>query len=559
MIVAGAVAVVAIVEGARAQPIPDDDPLLPQWRARIARVDSLLRRSALPDAIDLLEELRGSPIVRDRDEDYARLLMTLARTYALAGDVDRSFERASEAYRRGYSVRNELSSADEFALVRGDPRFEQLIADAERHETPWRRLWSPRTELARWSDTLSLSHRMYGVAAIWSAARHSYAYFDRIGTISWDSIYLAALDEATTTRSTVEYYLLLQRMVAQLRDGHTTVLAPPELIDSIGYYPPVRTALVEGHVLIVAANGPDVPASTVHVGDEIIAIDGVPVHEYAAKRVRALVSSSSERDRHERMYDQYLLGGASDAIVTLDLRRVDGSVQRQELIRFWCWEDLTSAPTVDFTRMSGNVGYIAINTFHDEYVVQLLDMALERLADTRAMIVDVRANTGGYSRLAFDVLSRFMSTSFTTHRWETPAYRAYFHARDGGVEWHREEAGSIPGRGEVAYAKPVVLLVGGRTMSAAENFAVAFDYAGRGTIIGERTAGSTGHGMFVPLPGGGLCRITTTRDYYPDGREYNAVGVTPTITIAATVADIQQGRDAVLDSALGLIRIRLAE
>lgn len=62
----------------------------------------------------------------------------------------------------------------------------------------------------------------------------------------------------------------------------------------------------------------------------------------------------------------------------------------------------------------------------------------------------------------------------------------------------------MPPDGTKLYTKPVVLLTSAGTYSAAEDFAVAFDAAKRGTIIGETTGGSTGQPLMFKLPGGGL-------------------------------------------------------
>jgi C-terminal processing protease CtpA/Prc len=95
-----------------------------------------------------------------------------------------------------------------------------------------------------------------------------------------------------------------------------------------------------------------------------------------------------------------------------------------------------------------------------------------------------------------------------------------------------------------------VVLTSVRSFSAAEDFAVAFDYAKRGTIIGEPTGGSTGQPLSFSLPGGGRARVCTKRDTYPDGKEFVGVGVQPQRVVHPTIADLRAGRDTVLEAAL---------
>jgi C-terminal processing protease CtpA/Prc len=47
-----------------------------------------------------------------------------------------------------------------------------------------------------------------------------------------------------------------------------------------------------------------------------------------------------------------------------------------------------------------------------------------------------------------------------------------------------------------------------------------------------------------------MARVCTKRDMYPDGTEWNAKGIQPTILVRPTLADYQSGRDTVLEAAL---------
>jgi C-terminal processing protease CtpA/Prc len=548
--IAIAIGAVAIAAAASAQPLPDDQPTVPRWSERVKLADSLLLRGWTAEAIDVLEELRGAPAVRARSEDYPRLLLRLARAYALRGDIDRSLERVVEVVATGYVPLHDIERSEEFALVRRDPRFAELIAGARTHLAPWDRIWRRPGGLEEWSDTLALAQRMYGLSSFWSSVKVAYAYVDRLGGRDWDSAYLAAIEETAGSSSTLAYYRLVQRLAALLGDGHTSVLIPPELIDSVGFYPPVRTRLVEDRVVVTGVLEPLGIGASIEAGDEIVSIDGVPPALYVERSVAPWISASSPQDMRVRCYDHFLLAGPVLSTVQLVVRDAGGTLHPCYLERTWCRDEFATHPTVEHHRLGADVGYIAINSFDDEYVVPLFELALRSLGEMRALVIDLRENTGGQSRLAFDVLARLMVPSFQTHRWETPMYRSYFHARGRSVEWHTEAAGAHEGFGGRAFAGPVALLVGPRTLSAAEHFAAAFAFARRGPIVGEPTGGSTGHTLDVSLPGGGSVRITTTRDYYPDGTIYNGTGVPATHDVRATVDDIRAGRDPVLIAAL---------
>ena len=101
---------------------------------------------------------------------------------------------------------------------------------------------------------------------------------------------------------------------------------------------------------------------------------------------------------------------------------------------------------------------------------------------------------------------------------------------------------------------PVVVLTNVGTVSAAEDFLIPLHASGRATLVGGRTAGTTGRPLFIDLPGGAKVRICTKRDTYPDGREFVGVGVIPDVEIYPTPQDIADGRDAVLEKGIEVLK-----
>jgi C-terminal processing protease CtpA/Prc len=71
--------------------------------------------------------------------------------------------------------------------------------------------------------------------------------------------------------------------------------------------------------------------------------------------------------------------------------------------------------------------------------------------------------------------------------------------------------------------------------------------------VGEQTTGSTGQPVGIPLPGGGAAYILTKLDTWPNGAPIVGVGLSPDIKLAPTIADVRQGRDAVLEQVQALL------
>lgn len=105
---------------------------------------------------------------------------------------------------------------------------------------------------------------------------------------------------------------------------------------------------------------------------------------------------------------------------------------------------------------------------------------------------------------------------------------------------------------------PVVVLMGPETNSAAEDFVVPLHAAGRATIVGQKSRGSTGLPLkFRFLDGKIFGRVCTKRDQYPDGREFVGVGIIPDVEVHPTRADIAAARDVVLEKGLEILRKKI--
>jgi C-terminal processing protease CtpA/Prc len=134
-------------------------------------------------------------------------------------------------------------------------------------------------------------------------------------------------------------------------------------------------------------------------------------------------------------------------------------------------------------------------------------------------------------------------------------YRHYVAAhRSWGQEplW-AETSNTISPRDGKRYLGPLVILTGGVASSTAEDFIISLRHSGRAALVGERTAGSAGNPIQIPLPGGGSFEVATFTAVYPDGREYVGIGIQPDIEVHPTRIDISNGIDPILDHGIEVI------
>ncbi len=179
-------------------------------------------------------------------------------------------------------------------------------------------------------------------------------------------------------------------------------------------------------------------------------------------------------------------------------------------------------------RLDGNVGYIELLGFsNSEEVVEAAVPAMNFLANTDALIFDLRRNGGG-SPVTIRVLSSYLFDKVVHlndfYIRETDTTRQFF--TDADVQGHRY--------GE---RKPVFVLTSSRTFSAAEEFTYNLKNLKRAIIVGETTGGGAHPG--------GVRRITDKFGIWlPNGRAINpitktnweGVGIEPDIKAEAAQA-----------------------
>lgn len=406
-------------------------------------------------------------------------------------------------------------------------------------------------------ENISEDEKIAGLSKFWSEVKYNFVYVDKLKELDWDRLYLEYLPKVRATTTTADYYRVLMELCAKLQDGHTNVYPGPELRNAMMARPLMKTHLVEGRVLVREVFDPALQAGGVVPGSEIVEVDGEPVVAYAQREIAPYVSASTPQDRDIRVYGYQFLMGTRDKAPRLTFRHADGKTVKLEAKRVDAQSFGKAAggnPPFELRKLPGNVSYVALNSFGDSRAADAFLAAFDQIAASSALIIDLRNNGGGNSSEGWRVLAALTDKPFATGKWATRQYLPSYRA------WKRpmpDFEGKLNDRqpdGKRLFKGPVAVLTSGATYSAAEDFMVAYEGMGRGPIVGEATGGSTGQPLFINLPGGGVARICTKADTYPDGRAWVGHGIQPTIKAAPTVADLRRGRDTVLEAALAALK-----
>jgi C-terminal processing protease CtpA/Prc len=510
----------------------------------------LYNRKEYAQSVELLEQLRRDPNLVQSDDKGVSVLYDLACIYSLLREKDKALKALGEAVTAGFVNPDQMRDDSDLNNIRQEPEYKKLFAEVEARNKAQVAFWSGAALNTKYRDNLTEDEKIAGLSRLWSEAKYNFAFFDRLPNLDWDGTYFAYLPRVRTSKSTVEYYMILTEFCAQLHDGHTRVGPPQEMRDLMGY-PPVSTRLIEGRVFISAVREPKLEAIR---GLEIVTVEGMPVKDYGNTRVAPFVFASTPQDLDRRTFEAQLLGGLKDSPVELTLQDRAGKTQKTTLPRMTDVETNKLPPIpwqrFAFKMLPGGIAYVALNAFGNEAIVKDFDAAFPEIQKSNALILDVRENGGGSSNIGYGILSYLSAKPFLSSQWSTRDYRPSFRAWGNPDKWYSGGPDPFPPHGGSAYTKAVVVLTSAQTYSAAEDFVVAFDSMKRGTIVGEPTGGSTGQPLPFALPGGGFAQVCSKHDRYPDGKEFVGIGVQPQLTVHPTVSDFREGRDTVLLAAL---------
>jgi carboxyl-terminal processing protease len=259
----------------------------------------------------------------------------------------------------------------------------------------------------------------------------------------------------------------------------------------------LQVDMAEGLVRVVAPM-PDTPAARAGLknGDLIVRFDDQPVQGLTLG------------DAISRMR------GEPGTSITLLIRRA-GDEFSVSLVR-----ETIRTPALRWS-MEGDVLILRLARFTGPAPAALEQAIAEAttIGQPRGIVLDMRGNGGGLFRPAVTLADAFLSEGeIVSLRGRTASNQR---------RWHADAAEYLAG-------VPMVVLIDGRSASAAELVAAALQENGRATVMGQRSFGKGSLQSIVSLGADrGALRLTTALYHGPSGRTVQRTGVGPDIELVA--------------------------
>ena len=365
-------------------------------------------------------------------------------------------------------------------------------------------------------DVLQVVHRSGDEGFI------SYQLLDEVQVILEQS-YLRTLPPVR-----VREYAAIRGLLSSLEDRNTFLIDPPVAASEqhvlSGAYGGIGVSIrrdEQGRIILTPfADGPAARAGVVE-GDRLLAVNNRPIQ----------LSDSLDS------IDQSMRGEVGNNNgVSITVASVEGN-ERTLFIPF----ELITVPSIVWRVLEEDerIGYIHLLRF-TERTPKELDEALKNLIgqDIRAVVVDVRNNSGGLLHQSIDVAGAFIAEGVI----------AYEVNRTGEVKYETSSGG-------VGESIPLVVLINERTASAAEIVAGAIQDYKRGVVIGQRTFGKGTMQRIYQLSDGSSVHVTFAEWLTPKRRSIDRLGIVPDIEMIPDV----NGRDVELGEAIRVLRQELQE
>ncbi|MBF0442931.1 MAG: S41 family peptidase [Oligoflexales bacterium] len=262
--------------------------------------------------------------------------------------------------------------------------------------------------------------------------------------------------------------------------------------------------------LMIVSPIEDTPAfrAGIKSGDEIMAIDGVPV-----KKMKG--GDASE-----------IMRGMPDTKIKLTIKRKGV----ENLLEFTLTREIIKVKSVRGAWLGEGILYARVSSFQDNTTEELEEELKKRKEKLKGVILDLRDNPGGLLDQAVRMADLFIESGIivsTVGRSRQNVEREFAHKR-----------GTYSGF-------PMILLINGGSASASEIVAGALQDHERALVMGTTSFGKGSVQTLVSLPDGSGLKITVARYYTPKDRSIQAKGIQPDI-IVEKIEPNEDGRGKML-------------
>ena len=308
--------------------------------------------------------------------------------------------------------------------------------------------------------------------------------------------------------------IALNTIITSLNDPYSKFLTKEEFeelnnsFNSKLYGIGINIASISGKICIVnVLKGASADFQGVMAGDIILKVNNVDVAGQSIYHTAQLI-----RGDKDASIDLVLLRGNEKLYKT---------IKREEI----------KVKTVEGKKINENIGYIRISSFVGLDTTKDFVIVLNRLKDTKGLILDLRGNSGGLFQNAVTIANLFLDRGNIVQV----------------IARHNKKNIYKVSKGGYVYTKPLVVLIDENSASASEILASALHDNHRAILAGTRTFGKGLVQKVFSLPNQTGMNITIARYLTPKGIDINEEGIEPDYNVTISHNDFINNIDSQLN------------
>jgi len=355
-------------------------------------------------------------------------------------------------------------------------------------------------------DTLS-NNPTYNFEVLWNTFNEQYCYFKE-RNVDWKSIYKKYEPQVNSDTKPLELYLIFERMLGEIKDGHISINLPDEL--------------EEDYENQLTSNKNDV--------DQEIP-DGLE------KKVKNLII-----EKHLKNVKSYNQGELKWGMIDKDV----AYIQTSNMISWAHYPITDSLSTNQFWKEWWRYFNKADNHHNDvaKGTRFIMDSIVKSIKNAKACIIDLRFNGGGFDDVSVEILNHFVTkkTNIATKK-----------VRLGKGFTKKQKMNLMPS--ENNFKATLYILTSHETASAAELLVLGSKEIPNAKIIGSTTEGVFSDILHKKLPNGWTYGLSNMIYESMDEISYEEIGIAPDYKLGYPVKskdfyeylfeDLKDGDDAI--------------
>jgi len=367
---------------------------------------------------------------------------------------------------------------------------------------------------------------------VFKAIKETFPFASEENFLDFKDKYSKYYNDLSCVKNDHSFFIYLRKFIVSIRNSHTRLgnISNQKIFKPKGY----DAVIVNSKFYLKEKD---------EIIGEIISIDDKSIQDALQERIDVTAGSTKQYITLQALKNIFIRKEAIE--INLKLKNKNQIIKKTLSCQSYVFKKLDQSIKIQI--FENDLGYIKILTWENGDISEEdLENKINELIDKniKALIIDVRGNSGGNSNIAKSFASHFFSKKVLFSVTETRVSKDNF-------DLEKTESYVEPVKPFLDI--PVILLVDALCLSSNEYFVAGMKDNNRAILIGETTGGGSGcpKKFDIPFRNSIFSLFVSTWNYYrPNGELLEGNGIKPDIVVKPTLDGLRDGRDEVLERAV---------